>query len=156
MVLRYLGLVLGFAFRRTTIAVDGLQILAASAFPLIAKLAGVKMAEIRAEKRLELAALIRQMHSQFLLSHVPPGSAEQYTELHEAIVRTNSQLSLSKRVRMTMAEINQIGRRRAVLRQQLSAEEFNNVGLYVIGVIDYLHTGLEPDVTHSDGDQALQ
>lgn len=201
MLLRYIGLIFGFAFRRTTIAVDGLQILAASGLPAAAKFAGIKMpetasndilayiglvaiafviirllcapffiwkddqgtitqlrnqierpkslemeklAEIRAEKRLELAVQVREMHTQFLLPHVPPASPEQFNQIHETIVRLNAQLNLPKNIRATMAEINQFGRRRAVLFQQLSDKEFANASLYVIGVIDHLHTGLEP------------
>lgn len=44
MVWQYIGLVLSFAFRRTTLAIDSLQVLAASAIPALANLAGLKMA----------------------------------------------------------------------------------------------------------------
>ena len=44
MLWQYLGQIFAFAFRRTTPAIDGLQVVAASAIPAFAKLMGVKMA----------------------------------------------------------------------------------------------------------------
>jgi hypothetical protein len=45
MIWQYIGLVLSFAFRRSTIRTDVMQILAASALPAFAKFAGLKMPE---------------------------------------------------------------------------------------------------------------